>query len=262
METSRGAWSVARSVWVALFIREFLQRVLTDRFGWFWVVAQPIAQVLLLVLVRDLIGRMKFIVGAEFIPWIICGLMVFTLFSEAIVRALGAIDANRGLFTYRQVKPIDTVLVRVFLEGVIKSLVFFILLVAISWFDNSFYPSNLSGALAIWVLTWGIGFSLGILLSAFCQLVSDLQTVIRILMFPLYFLSGVMLPLTFLSDSVLGIIKYNPALHVVELMRVYWFEIYYVDPVINLTYPMIFAVVCLLVGVLLHIHFEDRFRAI
>jgi len=85
----RTHWEVTRSVWHATFMREALARTTGDRFAWFWMLAEPIAFVVIMVLVRELLGRLRLIMGAEWIPWLVVGLVAFFLFREGVLRSMG-----------------------------------------------------------------------------------------------------------------------------------------------------------------------------
>src|SRR5690554_7870276 len=101
--SSRTPWQVTRSVWYAMFMREAISRTMADRMGWFWMIAEPMAFTLIMIGIRvHLRGADRFIVNAEFIPWMITGLMGFFLIREGMMRALGAVNANSALFAYRQ----------------------------------------------------------------------------------------------------------------------------------------------------------------
>lgn len=109
---NRTSWQVTKSVWYALFMREALARTTANRFAWFWMIAEPVAYIVIMISIRTILfNKSKTLFGAEFVPWMIVGLFSFFLFRENMMRSIGAIDANKGLFAYRQVKPIDPVIV-------------------------------------------------------------------------------------------------------------------------------------------------------
>src|SRR5690554_3314034 len=114
-----------------MFIREALARTMADRMAWFWMLFEPIAMIAIMVLIRTVVmGRVRHIDGAEFIPWLITGLFGFYLIRENLMRPIGAVDANAALFAYRQVKPIDPVLIRCYLEGMLRTFIFLIFILA------------------------------------------------------------------------------------------------------------------------------------
>lgn len=257
----RTPWQVTWSVWRALFIREALQRTMADRFAWFWMFAEPIAQIVLFVAIRELLGRVRIITGAEFIPWLIVGMMTFFMFREGLTRSLGAIDANRALFSYRQVKPIDAVLVRCAVEGILRSLIFLILIVGASTIGISVIPDNALGAIHIWLLAWFLGVGAGLFFSVANSLVNEVGIIVRVVLFPLYFLSGVIIPMTILPHDIQAYVLYNPLFHLVELMRADFFETYRPINGVSHLYIIWWALVMAVVGLAMHSRFESRVKA-
>lgn len=162
----RHPWTVTRSVWYAMFLREAIARTMTDRLGWFWMVAEPVFFTLIMVAIRSFIRGDALIVGAPFIPWMVVGLMGFFLVREGMMRGLGAVKANQALFAYRQVRPVDPVLVRNALEGLLRSLVFLLFIFGGMLLKvEALAPDDALVALAWWLSLWLLGLALGLIVS-------------------------------------------------------------------------------------------------
>src|SRR3546814_13230604 len=67
--------------------------------------------------------RQRTIGGIDTLIWLVPGLQGFFLFRRTASQMAGALDSNRALFFYRQVKPTDTVLMRGVLDGLLMALV-------------------------------------------------------------------------------------------------------------------------------------------
>lgn len=258
---ARSSWSVTTSVWRALFLREASARISAARFAWFWMLIEPIAHVVLLVSVRELLGRVKVIVNADFVPWLIVGITAFILFRYGVTRSLGAIEANQGLFAYRQVKPIDPVLIRAFLEGILQTLVFIALIVGASSLDFDIIPFNPLSAMFIWLCIWLLGFGVGLIVSVTSVLVEEVGRIVKITMFPLYFLSGVMIPMQMLPYDLQYYLLFNPLSHGIESLRLSFFEGYQTLSGINVSYMGYWIFASIAIGLALHIKFAHRLRA-
>ncbi len=259
--TARTHWQITRSVWMALFLREAMARLTATRFAWFWMLLEPLAFVVFFVAIRELMGRIRVLHNVEFIPWLIIGLVSFFLFRNGITRALGAISANRGLFAYRQVKPVDPLLVRAFLEGVLQTIVLLILLAGASLFGYDVIPGDPLGAMALWLAIWLLGFGCGLVASVAAELVPEIGKIINITMFPLFILSGAMFPVQMLPHSIQAYLLYNPVLHGVELIRVSFFNSYQTLSGISLLYLGSWILAAIALGLLLHVRFSIRLRA-
>jgi capsular polysaccharide transport system permease protein len=257
----RRPWQVARSVLAALFLREAMARITASRLAWFWIFVEPLAHVALMVMLREFMGRIRFTLNADFIPWLIVGITAFILFRDGITRTLNAVDSNRALFAYRQVKPVDPVLVRVMLEGLIKTVVFILLLAGASLLGYDILPFDPLGAIFIWISIWLLGVGLGLVASVGAALAEEVGRVVRIILFPLYILSGVIIPLQAKPHYVQEILLYLPTVHGLELLRGCFFEGYHTLAGIDLLYlyGWIFASIAL--GLALHVKFATRLRA-
>jgi ABC-type polysaccharide/polyol phosphate export permease len=207
----------------------------------------------------DLRGRP--LSGAEFIPWIIVGMMTFFVFREGFLRSIGAISANHGLFSYRQVKPVDTVIVRGMVEGLLKTLIFAILIMLLTFFDVECLPDDPLAVIKVWLNAWILGLGFGLFLSALNALVREVSIIVKVITLPMYFLSGVMLPFNFLPHEIQAYVLYNPVLHLVELNRGAFFENY--NPVygVNLEYAVLWSLITIALGLIMHLRFEFRIKA-
>jgi len=258
---ARTSWQVTKSVWYAMFMREALTRTTADRFAWFWMIAEPVAHVVVMVLVRAFAANPRFVTGAEFIPWMITGLLAFFLFREGLMRSLGAINANKGLFAYRQVKPVDPVLVRCFLEGVLKTFIFLLFIAGGALLGMDIVPHDPLYAIANWLLVWLLGVGAGLVVSAADSLIPEVGRIVRIAMLPLLIISGVIFPLSFLPHDVLQYLLYNPIVHGIENLRLSFFVGYRSLNGISMMYPWLCTLSLIAFGLMLHIRYEKRLKA-
>lgn len=262
MLSSRSSWQITRSVWYALFLRESVARTTADRMAWFWMLAEPIAMVVIMVLIRAVaFGNGRYIVGADFIPWLIVGLFGFHLFRDNMMRSIGAVDSNKGLFSYRQVKPIDSVFVRCYLEGVLKSFVFVLFIIGGVLLELELLPADPLWAVYSWICMWLLGAGAGLTLSALSRLIPEIGRIVKITSFPLLIISGVIFPLNFLPHDIQQYLLYNPIVHGLENLRMSFFPAYRPIGGVNLLY-MWYWILCLTaLGMALHIRFEAKLKA-
>ncbi|GGC99695.1 ABC transporter permease [Vreelandella lutescens] len=258
---ARTPWQVTRSVWYAMFVREALSRTMGDRMGWFWMVFEPVAFVGIMIGVRSFIRGDRLVVNAEFIPWLIAGLLGFALVREGMMRGMGAVEANKSLFAYRQVQPVDPVLVRNFLEGALRSFVFLIFIGGGLMLGLDMYPDNALRVLAAWLSLWSLGLGLGLVTSVAATLVPEIGKVVRMLSLPLLILSGVIMPLNSLPHWLLEYLMLNPIPHGLETLRLGFFENYKVVHGTSMLYFWLFTLTLISVGLVMHLRFVDRLKA-
>ncbi|WP_422101632.1 ABC transporter permease [Vreelandella sp.] len=258
---ARSSWQVTRSVWYAMFMREAISRTMSDRMGWFWMIFEPFALVAIMVGVRSFVSGDRLIVNAEFIPWMIAGMMGFFLVREGMLRGMGAIEGNSALFAYRQVQPVDPVLVRNFLEGMIRTFVFLIFIIGGLMLGLSMYPDNAIRAVGAWLSLWSLGIGLGLVTSVAGTLVPEVSRVIRMLSLPLLIVSGVIFPLNQLPHWLLGYLMYNPIPHALETLRLGFFENYQVIHGTSMLYFWLVTLTLNALGLIMHLRFVDRLKA-
>lgn len=258
---TRNSWKISYHVWQALFLREAVARISADRVAWLWLLAEPIAHVALMVWIRTLIGRIRLVPGADFIPWLVLGITLFIMFRNQMTRGMEAINANRGLFAYRQVHPADTVLVRCFLEGVLSTIVIILMIFGFTLLGHNVIPFHPLHALSIWGLVLAFGTGIALVFSVVATTLPEATKFIRMIMFPLYFLSGVMLPVQYFPHELQQYLLYNPMLHAVELFRLGFFENYRPVNGISLLYLSYWVWGSLCFGLLLQVRYKVRLMA-
>lgn len=258
---TRTPWQVTRSVWYAMFMREAISRTMSDRMGWFWMIFEPVAMVAIMVAIRSFIRSDRLIINAPFIPWMITGLMGFFLVREGMIRGMGAIEGNSALFAYRQVQPVDPVLVRNFLEGMLRTFVFLLFIVGGLMLGLELYPDNAIRAMVAWLSLWSLGLGLGLVTSVASTLVPEVGRVIRMLSLPLLILSGVIFPLNQLPHWLLGYLMLNPIPHALETLRLGFFENYQTIHGTSMLYFWLVTLTLNALGLLMHLRFSDRLKA-
>lgn len=260
-DSTRHPLRVTWDVWSAMYLREMIARTMADRMAWFWMIFEPVATIAVMIFIRGYIRGGKNITGAEFIPWMIVGLMGFYLFREAMTRPMGAVEANRGLFTYRQILPIDPVLIRCFVEGMIRSFIFLLFIVIGSLLKIDLIPDHAFGVMMDWLSLWMLGVGLGVLLSVASGLVPEVGRVVRILTMPLLLISGVIFPVTYVPAQYQQYLLWNPIVHGIESMRLSFFDSYHSIPGIDMTYLWFWALATLTLGLTMHVRFASRLKA-
>ncbi|WP_251978367.1 ABC transporter permease [Salinicola avicenniae] len=260
-QAARSSWRVACSVWFATFMREAISRTMADRMGWFWMIFEPLAIIAIMVSVRGLFMSGSHVSGADYVAWMVVGMMGFTLFRENMMRSIGAIEANRGLFAYRQVKPVDPVLVRCFLEGMLKSLIFLLFIVIGSLLKFELIPDHPFGVLLDWLSLWALGCGVGLTLSVAADLVPEIGKIARIMGLPLLLLSGVIIPAVYVPHQFRQYLLWNPIVHGLESMRLSFFGGYHTIDGIDMTYLWFWALGSITLGLALHMRFHDKLKA-
>jgi capsular polysaccharide transport system permease protein len=245
-------------VWKALFLREALSRLAQDRIAWALLIVEPLTHVVLLMWVFSIGFRQRVLAGADVGIFIMLGILGFFLVRNIMNRALDAIDASEALFAFRQIKPVDTILVRAVLEGLLVCVLFLVMLGGAGMLGYPIYPADPLGALQAVGALWLAGLGLGLVLSVLGNLVAELARMVRLLFTPLYFFSAVVYPSAMIPPTMRDALLVNPIVHGLESLRLAFMPAYRVPPGIDLGYLVEFAVVAIFLGLALHIHFKSR----
>lgn len=257
MQPVRTPIAITLSVWKALFLREALSRLFSGRATWFWLLAEPVFHVAYLMVIFAVI-RVNAVGGIDTAVWIMVGLLAFFMFNRTGTQVMNAISANQALFAYRQVKPIDTVLVRSGLEGFLMTLVAGVLLAGAALFGHSAIPADPLAVFEAFVGLWLVGLGFGLVASVATELVPELGRVIKLIMMPLYMVSGVIFPIAVVPQPYRDWLLLNPVAHGLEAARLGFVQNYHAVPELNIAYLYGFALVSVFFGLALHRRFALR----
>ena len=119
----RSAWEVQRAVLFALLLREMKARVGGQWIGAIWTLLEPLTHTMIIVTILGFV-RGSTRAGLEYPVFLVTGLLPFFLFQHLAMRLMDGIESNKGLFSYRQVKPLDTLLSRACVEALMNLVVY------------------------------------------------------------------------------------------------------------------------------------------
>lgn len=247
-------------VWKALFLREAVYRIAQDRIAWLWLVLEPVAHVALMMWVFTGFQR-AVIAGADPAVFITLGVLAFFLPRNVMTSAMDAIPRNAMLFSYRQIKPVDTVLVRAALEGFVEIFILLLILTGIGILGYEVVPANPLAAIEALVVLWLFGLGAGLVVSVGGQLIPEIARAVRLLINPLYFLSAIFYPSEVLPHVIRQVVLANPLVHGIESLRAAFMPGYRVPPGLDLGYPLAVAVVLIFLGLALHVRYEAQLVA-
>jgi len=243
----RTSWQIQKSVVFALFLRELKTRFGAYKFGYVWLLLEPMAHVIVLSLIFASV-RDSVLFGIDFPVFIVTGIVPFLMFKNIALRVMDGVDANRALFSYRQIRPMDTFTARTLLDAFLTVAVYGLILIGMAWvgLDVPFRdPFTLVFLMATLVL---MGLGLGMILCVFTHYLPEAKTLVRIAFLPLYLLSGIMFPVARLPQEYLPILLWNPLLHAIELMRGAFFDQYHVLKEISPLFVVMTTLVLLFFG--------------
>ena len=255
----RTAWAVQRSVFLALLLRELRARVGGQWMGALWTLFEPLAHVMLLVALLGLMSNAA-LPGIEYPVFLATGLVPYFLFQNLAMRLMDGIESNRGLFSYRQVKPLDPLLSRAAVELLMNSAVYIFTLGILAWVGFHVLPAQPMEMLGVQALTALLGVGVGLLFAVLGHERPRVKTLLRMVFFPLYLATGVIFPVDLLPRETIEWLLWNPMLHLVEMSRHAFMPAYQPVDGVNALFPLQVTLGYLLLGLLLYR--TDRHRLV
>lgn len=260
MKSDRTPQQITLSVWKALFLRESVFRISTARAAWLWLLLEPVAHVTVMVVFFTVI-RQRELAGVDLTVFLLLGILSFLLVRNVSTRSMEAIAANTALFSYRQVRPVDTVLVRAALESLLIGIVAIVIFSAAGLLGFDVIPKRplvVFYSLALLAMS-GLGF--GLVFSALGNLVPEIGRIGHMLFHPLYLLSAVIYPAFIIPTPYRDFVMLNPLVHGIESIRAGFFDDYHLVEEVSLAYLAAFALFSVFMGLLLQVRFQQRLLA-
>jgi len=256
-EPTRSSLGITLSVWRALLLREALTRISGRRAPWLWLLIEPMVHMAFFVFIFAVIGH-RVVGGIDSGMWIIIGMLAFFMFRRCAQQGLEGIKANRALFAYRQVRPVDTVIVRAVMEGLLMLIISLVILALAALLGYAVLPDDPLKVLLSLFGLWLVGLAFGLMLSVPNELIPEFGFLVRFLMMPLYLISGVMMPIAVVTPQFRQWLLINPIVHGVESIRLGYASYYHAPSDISLQYLYSVATFMLFLGLLLQVRFSQR----
>ena len=259
-EAIRSSLSITLSVWRALLLREALTRITGGRAPWVWLFLEPMMHIAFLVFILTVI-RHRVVGGIDAFLWIISGLLAFFFFRRTTSQSVNAVNANTALFAYRQVRPVDTVLVRAFLEGGTMLLISLLVFMGAALLGVAVLPHDPMLVMGAVAGLWFLGLGVGLIFSVANELIPEIDQIFKFLMMPIYLISGVIFPVAMVPEPYRNWLLLNPIAHGLEATRLGFSSYYHAVPELDLSYLYLCSLVFIFLGLALHQRFSQRLIA-
>ena len=257
----RDAWAVMRAVVFALFLRELKTRMGGRWWGIAWIVGEPVASAAVLLAMYSVVHA-RVVGGVDTLLFLVSGVLPFQLFKHLVLRSMESIDANQGLFAYRQVRPIDAVTARALVEVVLALAVAAVAVSLLAWLGHDVMPRFPLELIGVSVLLVALGATLGLLAAvATGGALARARAAIRVASMPLMIVSGVAFPVSVLPPAAREAFAVNPLLHLLEGVRCAVFgSAYHAMPEATIAWPAATWLVASTLALALYVQRRERLR--
>jgi capsular polysaccharide transport system permease protein len=242
-------WDIQKRVIKALMLRELTTRFGRENIGFLWIMVEPLLfAVLVGVLWRAMKGPLEY--GLDIVAFVISGYIPMVLFRSSVSRAVSSFTANSSLMYHRQVKVLDLILVRFFIEFIGHMMAYlFITLVlfAIGLFPA---PHDLGFVILGWLYYSLFTFSITLVIAPLSEMSEVLEKFIPVSTYLMVPFSGAFFLVSALHPTAAAVVLYSPPVHGMEMMRLGIFGPG-IDPHFDYIYPLSFCLPCMALGLLL-----------
>lgn len=232
-------------------------RISVGKAGLFWTFFEPFMQVSIFMIMRvAMFGSSSS--NYDIAVFMASGFIAFNMFRTVLSSSTGAFTANSALFSYKQVKPIDTIVGRMLISLFITSIIVLMFLFLAFFFQyENFLPENFLlvffGYLWLALFTFGVSLVVAIGNAFFVSI----GKVVGILSFGLMIFSAVFFPVISIPPQYHEILLYNPLVHFMEMIHgayVYGLDNRFVD----YRYMALWTITPLFMGTWLYSKLEKR----
>ena len=250
---SRSAGAVMRDLLFALYLREIKTRLDGRWRSVVWVIGEPLANLAVMLALYSSL-RARVLAGIDTLVFLVTGVLSFLLLKSLVLRLMESIDANMGLFAYRQVQPVDAILSRAAVEVTLFAGMTLVCLIGLGWAGHVIVPQRPLELIAATALLVGFGVALGLLAAVgTAGTLNRLRTLVKLAFTPLYFLSGAIVPIAGLPPPAQQAMLHNPVTHLIESIRsAFLGPVYQSAAGVSLQLPLAWTLVTALLGLSLY----------
>jgi len=206
-------------------------------------------QIFIFVLVKMLLFGTKS--PLDYSVFITIGFVAFNLFRHILDRSMSAFAGNKGLYAYKQVKPIDGLIARILVEVLISSIIATIFIIVGLYLNRDMSVENIGMVIIgfIWLIIFSFGS--GLFISVIGIFFESFLKVVKLLLSPLMFISAVFYSMQNMPQTLQQLLYYNPLAHFIEMIHDNYFYVLN-DDFVDYEYMLIWTIIPLYIGLLLY----------
>jgi capsular polysaccharide transport system permease protein len=245
----RKGWDIQLRVIGALMVRELTTRFGRENIGFLWVMAEPLLFAVLVGLFWRLSkGPTDF--GIEILAFVVSGYIPMVMFRSSVSRAVHSLTANGSLMYHRQIKILDFIIVRFFIEFVGHMMAYLFIATVLGAFGFFPWPYDIGFIILGWLYYSLFTFSISLVVAPLSELSETMEKFVPVTTYMMVPFSGAFFIVSALYSDAAAIVLYSPPVHGMEMMR-YGIFGPSIDPRFDFIYPLKFCLPCIVIGLLL-----------
>jgi len=252
----RGSLQIFLAVQNALILRELNMRFSSGRMGLFWTFFEPFFQIMFFVVIKIALFPASDS-NFDFAVFLALNFIAFNLFKNIVHKSVNAFEANKSLFVYKQVKPIDTIIARSLIEVFITSIILVMFLLLGYYFQFDLTIENLPMVTLGFLFLTLFSFSFALFVAILNVYTESISKLIGFLMTALMFLSAIFYSIEMLPSNFQEVLLYNPLTHFMEMIHGYYF-LELDDQFVSYNYMTLWTIILLYIGLWVYPKLEKR----
>jgi len=209
----------------ALVIRETRETFGSSILGYLWAIITPVAGTLVLVYIFSLAQRQAPF-GNSLMLFFGTGFITLEFFKKLSKGLMLTYAANKPLLAYPLIQEMDMLFARVLLIAATYLLIFILFFGSLVAFGFAELPAHIEVLIEAFVVATLFGMSFGMLNDLLVPFFDSWKHIEKILMRPLFFISGIFYVPSMLPPEAIAILKWNPVLHLIEWVRMGYYPNY------------------------------------
>lgn len=204
---------------VGMVFREAANRFGASPLSYAWTIIEPAILVGILLLARIYFKNVSPAFGESSVMFLLTGVVAFRAVRAVINTGGRAIQANRNLFEFGMVKPLDAVLARTIVEFVIWIVILTMFFAAVGRILRIEVITDFQGFVLSMLLILYFSLSMAMFNATVGALVPIWRSIWKMMSMPLMVTSGVLYVPSQMPPDIVRFIIWNPFLHCVEGLR-------------------------------------------
>lgn len=242
----------------ALFLRELNMRFSAGRMGLFWTFFEPFFQIMIFVLIKLLLfGGSDSDSGFDFAVFLALNFTAFNMFKNIVMTSANSFQANKALFAYKQVKPIDTIIARTMVEVFITGVIIIIFLCIGFYFEFDMQVKDLTMVTLAFILLLFFSVAVAVVVAVLNVFVDSIAKLMGFFMTALMFGSAVFYTIEMIPPEIQVYLLYNPLTHFMEMVHGYYFFTLN-DQFVDYQYMTLWTLALMYIGLWLYVKLEKR----
>jgi capsular polysaccharide transport system permease protein len=237
-----------KNIVYALYLREQMARFGKYSLGYLWALIEPIVHVTVLSVIFYAFSK-KSAGSFDFPLFVMSGILPWLLFKNIISKTTQCISTNSSMFYFQNIRPIDLILARAFMELNINIGCTIVLLIAFYFIGYDIHFDDFLLFSTVMILIFMLSLGIGLFTSVAQCYKSEISRVVTMTFRPLYLLSGVFFSINVIPEQYREILLLNPLIHAIQLVRESYQSSFH-SGYVELNYLVVFSLGSLFLGLL------------